>query len=402
MLTQSNPGKVDFFMQAVQDLFMARDPETVIKIVMKAARNITGADAIAFIQREGDYCYYADDDASGALWKGMRIPVADCVSGWAMENRKPVVISNIFNDSRVPGEMYRSTFVKSLSVVPIGSANPVGALGAYWSDEFIPENSRVSLLQSLAEITAVSLQNIKVYQELEKSVHARTVQLEKALLDLESFSYSVSHDLRAPLRSINSYILLIEQDHGPSFSQDALALFSRVQANAKQMGLLIESLLSFFKMGKKDLVKASVQMNDLVNEICTGILNEEKNRFISFNVSQLPAALADKLLIKQVWQNLISNAVKYTGKRKKAFIEIGYHRNGNTNIYYISDNGDGFNMSNSDKLFKVFQRLHPQSQFEGTGIGLAIAEKIISRHGGTIWAEGEQDKGATFYFTLGA
>jgi light-regulated signal transduction histidine kinase (bacteriophytochrome) len=168
------------------------------------------------------------------------------------------------------------------------------------------------------------------------------------------------------------------------------------------MGLLIESLLSFFKMGKKDLVKASVQMNDLVNEICTGILNEEKNRFISFNVSQLPAALADKLLIKQVWQNLISNAVKYTGKRKKAFIEIGYHRNGNTNIYYISDNGDGFNMSNSDKLFKVFQRLHPQSQFEGTGIGLAIAEKIISRHGGTIWAEGEQDKGATFYFTLGA
>jgi signal transduction histidine kinase len=401
MLSTPETGNVDFFVQAVQDLFMVRDVATVMKKVMRAARNISGADGITFITREGDECYYADEDAQEFLWKGLRIPARNCVSGWAMENRMPVVISNVLLDNRVPREMYQSTFVKSLSIVPIGSACPVGAIGAYWSTEFTPENSQISLLQSLAELTEVALRNIHEYQELERSVHTRTMQLEKALFDLESFSYSVSHDLRAPLRSINSFIELIELDHGHSFSRDALVLFSRVQSNAKQMGLLIESLLSFFKLGKKELVRVNVNMNNLVNEICECILTEEKNRLISINVGQLPVALADKLLLKQVWQNLISNAVKYTGKRHRAMIEIGSMEAGNSIVYYISDNGDGFNMSNSNKLFKVFQRLHSQSEFEGTGIGLAIAEKIVSRHHGKIWAEGNPGKGATFYFTLG-
>jgi PAS domain S-box-containing protein len=218
--------------------------------------------------------------------------------------------------------------------------------------------------------------------------------------ELEAFSYSVSHDLRAPLRSINGYVQVLNEDYFDKMDQEAKRFLKIISTNALRMGQLIDDLLHFSKTGKRELVTSTVDMNDIVNPIVDELTESEPGREIKVSTGKLGMATVDVSLMRQVWINLVSNALKYTQKKSETRIEIGCFRDGKDTVYYVKDNGVGFNMKYVDKLFGVFQRLHKPEDFQGTGVGLALVKRIIDKHKGRIWVEAKEDEGATFYFSL--
>lgn len=235
---------------------------------------------------------------------------------------------------------------------------------------------------------------------LEQRVRERTAQLEAVNKELETFSYSVSHDLRAPLRHIDGFADMLRQRASSQLDQTSLEYLNIITEATRQMSRLIDALLAFSRMGRAALNKTQVDSNKLVKGILHDLSYEMEGRRIEWRLAQLPVVMADPALLRQVWFNLISNALKYTRIRDIATIEIGVQPSETEHVFYIKDNGVGFDMHYVDKLFGVFQRLHGAGEFEGTGIGLANVRRIVQRHGGRVWAEGEPDVGATFYFTL--
>jgi PAS domain S-box-containing protein len=228
----------------------------------------------------------------------------------------------------------------------------------------------------------------------------RTVQLEEINKELESFSYSVSHDLRSPLRAIDGYSRMILKREGDKFDEETTRKFNTIRLNVQQMGQLIDGLLNLSRLGKQELAIVTLDMTALVGDTWNELQVINPDRVIELTVSSMPNAYGDRILIKQVYLNLLDNAIKYTKHCAPAKIEAGGYTKDKEHVYYIKDNGAGFDMAYYDKLFGIFQRLHNTDDFEGTGIGLAIVQRIIHKHGGKVWAEGETEKGATFYFTL--
>ena len=240
----------------------------------------------------------------------------------------------------------------------------------------------------------------KLNENLEQRVVQRTGQLEEANKELEAFSYSVSHDLRTPLRHINGFIELFFENKTTQLTDEELGYLKNITYSTHEMGELIDALLSFSRLHWAELQKRSFDTMQLIRQTLQSFGQEIEARAIEIKIHPLPETFGDYQLISQVWTNLLSNAIKYTSKEEKAVIEIGSFNENNGTIFFIRDNGAGFNMKYADKLFKVFQRLHKARDFEGVGIGLANIKRIITRHGGRCWAEGETDKGATFYFSL--
>lgn len=236
--------------------------------------------------------------------------------------------------------------------------------------------------------------------ELEQKVAERTAQLEYVNKELESFSYSVSHDLRAPIRAINGYTKILVEDYESVIDEDGVKILQSIINNSKKMGELIDDLLAFSKLGRKQVTVSKIDMLDLVHQVREEVLLEQHKNMPEFNITALPNAKGDKSLIKQVWINLISNAIKYSRHKEKTTIEIGAYEEEDHIVYFVKDGGAGFDMQYYDKLFGVFQRLHSQEEFEGTGIGLAIVHRIVQRHEGKVWAESILDEGSCFYFSL--
>ncbi|MCE9540183.1 MAG: PAS domain-containing protein, partial [Bacteroidetes bacterium] len=234
-------------------------------------------------------------------------------------------------------------------------------------------------------------------EELKKTIE----QLDLSVKEMESFSYSVSHDLRSPVRAINSFTNLLKKNYNDKFDEKGKDLLNIITSEALRMGQLIDDLLAFSRLGKKEIQKLTIDMNLLVKEVVDEVLKlaEEKYK-AKIKIMDLPPANGDIALIRQVFVNLISNALKFSNLKAEPLVEIGSKSENNEIIYYIKDNGAGFDMKFYDKLFGVFQRLHSAEDFKGTGIGLAIAKRIITSHGGRIWAEGKVNEGATFYFSL--
>jgi signal transduction histidine kinase len=240
----------------------------------------------------------------------------------------------------------------------------------------------------------------KLNDELEQKVIERTAQLENANKELGSFSYSVSHDLRAPIRAINGYTRILQEDYSDKLDADGLGVLQSILRNSKKMGDLIDDLLAFSKLGRKPVTVCEIDMNALVQVVKEEFLFEEDENVPEYDLMNLPNAWGDQSLIKQVWINLISNAIKYSRHKDNTYIEIGGYIKEDYVLYYVKDKGAGFDMQYYDKLFGVFQRLHSQEEFDGTGIGLAIVEKIVQRHNGTVWAESVINEGACFSFSL--
>ena len=236
--------------------------------------------------------------------------------------------------------------------------------------------------------------------ELEQRVIQRTAELEAANKELEAFSYSVSHDLRAPLRAVNGFAGIVLEDFGSHLPEEGRRYLERIRNGGRQMGELIDDLLGFSRLGRQPVDRQDVNMLELVQNVLEELKPQRAGRQVEIRVGNLPSCQGDLSLLKQIWVNLISNAVKYTRERTPAIIEIGCTREKGEHIYFIRDNGAGFDMQYANKLFGVFQRLHRSDEFEGTGVGLAIVQRIVHRHNGRVWAQAELNRGATFYFTL--
>jgi light-regulated signal transduction histidine kinase (bacteriophytochrome) len=236
------------------------------------------------------------------------------------------------------------------------------------------------------------------YKLMADTLAHRTAELEYVNGELESFSYSVSHDLRAPLRHITGYVDLFNRRNRDELSPQGAHYFDAIRDSAEEMGCLIDDLLHYSRNGRAELIRAPIDMNTIVTDLVRKFSDSHPGRNVVWHVSHLPAAYADATMIKFVWHNLVDNALKFTNKKDQANIEIGFLSN--ENAYYIKDNGVGFDMKYANKLFGMFQRLHSKDEFDGTGIGLASVKRIISRHGGRIWAEAETNAGASFFFIL--
>lgn len=262
------------------------------------------------------------------------------------------------------------------------------------------EKRAVELIMANNELKTAQEDIRRFNEQLEQKVIERTAQLESVNKELGAFSYSVSHDLRAPIRAINGYAQILDEDYADKLDADGTAVLQAIKHNSKRMGQLIDDLLAFSKLGRKQVTVADINMQTMVSTIKGEFLAADTEKRIEFNLEVLPPAKGDQSLIKQVWINLISNAIKYSKNKSNTRIAIGAYEEGDNIIYYVKDWGAGFDMQYYDKLFGVFQRLHSQEEFEGTGIGLAMVQKIITRHNGTIWAESELNKETVFYFSL--
>jgi len=248
---------------------------------------------------------------------------------------------------------------------------------------------------------ALAVRQLRIEKKrLEENVRERTEELKIANRELEAFSYSVSHDLRAPLRAVTSFTQVLLTDHAGSLDDEGRRLLQNVSAGAAHMDRLITDLLRLSQLNRQALHRQPVRFAELARRIVDDMAAERAGRDIEFVIADFPTWQVDPGLMQQVLVNLISNAIKFTRERTHARIEIGYRMDGTTLVCFVKDNGVGFNMKYMNKLFGVFQRLHTADQFEGTGVGLSIVRRIVERHGGKVWVDGAQDQGATFYFSL--
>jgi PAS domain S-box-containing protein len=231
---------------------------------------------------------------------------------------------------------------------------------------------------------------------------ARVAQLDSTNKDLDSFSYTVSHDLRSPLRAINGYAQMLEEDYSGRLDDEGRRLLRVVRDSATRMGLLIDDLLAFSRLGRAPVARASVDMQALAKEVAAQLQRDEGNGRAQMAIGVLPSVLGDHAMLRQVWVNLLGNALKYSSRREAPQIEVSGSIEGTDCVFRVADNGVGFDMRYYEKLFGVFQRLHGSGEFAGTGVGLAIVQRIVSRHGGRVWAKGQPDAGATFHFSLPA
>lgn len=397
------------------------DLETILTTTVNEVRHFLGSDRVFVYRFEPDWSGIVVVEAVDAQWSaiaGANIKdtfFSQPANRELYKQGRIQAVDDIYTAGLNPchAELLAKLQVRANLVVSILKENQLWGLlvANHCSEPRQWQLLEINLLQQLATQVAIAIQQSELYQQAQVEIAERiraeaeisnlnadlqryTVELENANKELEAFSYSVSHDLRAPLRAINGFSRILLKDFAPQLTSDAQRYLQMVQANAQQMGCLVDDLLAFSRLSRAALKKQLVDFGAMVPEIITQFADEQRQ--IEISIGELPACEADPSLIKQVWINLVANAVKYTRHQEVAQISIGAE----DRVYFVKDNGVGFDMQYAHKLFGVFQRLHRAEDYEGTGVGLAIVQRIIHRHGGQIWAQAEVNHGATFYFTL--
>jgi len=304
------------------------------------------------------------------------------LSGKAAEMLLPPRLRGVDAFKKSPGEIELGGLRKDHSEFPV---------------EFAHQSLRSE--EGVLELTVI--RDLTERKRLEQELKEKDAAIETARREFESFSYSISHDLRAPLRAVSGFTGMLKKSLGENISQDSAHALARVQENVTKMSKLIDGLLDFSTLSWVAMTKKTLNPADVARKSFTGPAPIDGGRKINFSVGKLPACDADPMLLRRLFDSLLSNALKFTGKCESAVIRVGCGEEKGAPVYFVEDNGVGFDMEYAGRLFQLFQRLHSPSEFEGTGIGLAIAQRIVQRHGGRIWAQAEVGRGATFYFTLG-
>lgn len=391
--------------RTVEQLSTADSLERVTEVVAAAVRTVMGADGATFVLREDDRCFYADEDAIAPLWKGGRFPLEACVSGWAMRHREVVLIPDIYVDDRVPHDAYRPTFVKSLAMAPIRSAAPIGALGAYWTVEHTPSPAQVRLLEVLANSASVALENL----ELRGAIVRRSTERDTAAAraqELEAAVHTIAHDLRSPLGAILGYAELLGDALDPA-DETARSFAATIGEAGRRMADQIDRMLAIYRITNRPIEPEPVDLSAIGREVVRGLGTQVAQRDLEIHVEDDLHAVADPVLAHLLLENLLGNAVKYTGRTPRALVELAHgpgDPGGTTPLaaFVVRDNGDGFAPADAERLFRPLTRLHTDDEFPGTGLGLASVARIVELHGGRIRAEGEKSVGAAFHFSLPA
>jgi len=321
--------------------------------------------------------------------------------------------SRYFTEPEKAKEGHKQTFAKdSISDYPLTIRHRNGHLTHVLYNASVyrdVQNNVLGVFAAARDVTSQRRAEAELAEqqrkEHERSTEQQRVEEAKRLLEiankeLEAFSYSVSHDLQAPLRAINGFAQALTEDYSSKLDAEGLRFLNLIKENSHFMGLLIQDLLAFSRLGRQQMIRTKIDMEELVKTVYEELRVQSPDRVVQLNLDSLPYALGDPSMMRQVIVNLLTNALKFTRHRKEAIIEVGYRQIGKEGVYYVKDNGAGFDMKYVDKLFRVFERLHTIEEFEGTGIGLALVKRIINRHGGRVRAEGAIDQGACFYFTL--
>ncbi|EGJ49185.1 PAS domain S-box protein [Desulfocurvibacter africanus] len=398
--------------QAAQDLSTARDLESIMTVVRTSTRELTGADGVSFVLRDGDKCFYADEDAIEPLWKGQRFPMEMCISGWVMLNRQTAVIKDIYADPRIPMDTYRPTFVKSLAMVPVRSANPVAAIGAYWAAEHNPEPDAVRFLQSLADLASVAMDNVRLYDELRQWADALEAQkevAEQATRAKSEFLANMSHEIRTPMNGILGMNELALMRVSDSQAREYLLL-------AKKSGLalldIINDILDLSKIeaGKIALDQEPFDLRDVLDSTLKPLSlgADEKGLHIHHTLEDCAPQrlIGDKGRLRQVLTNLVSNAVKFSDQ---GVVRVTVSNNGEASspdrtqlLFTVADQGIGIPPDKLASIFESFAQLKSSAhiKYGGTGLGLTICRQLVELMGGSIWAESEVGKGSTFFFTI--
>jgi signal transduction histidine kinase/FixJ family two-component response regulator len=339
---------------------------------------------------------------------GAHMPVGEGIAGWVAASREPLMQEGEVRNARCMPAYPRAEIKSALSMPMITRNKLIGVLNVNCIHQLRTFTSgQVKALSIFTNAAAAGIEAARLHEALrllnaglEQRVHERTRQLETTNKELESFSYTVSHDLRAPLRAIEGFARILEEDHGARFDHEGRRVIGVIRDNAQRMRRLIDDLLEFSRLGRKPIAAAAIDMTALVRETIDELNAQDGARLHAFEIGDLPGALGDRALLKQVWMNLLSNAIKFSAKCAQPAVEAGGRGEGKELIYWVKDNGAGFDMRFCEKLFGVFQRLHAADEFPGTGVGLAIVQRIVVRHGGRVWAESRPGEGAVFYFSL--
>ncbi len=326
-----------------------------------------------------------------------QIKIGEGISGRAVAEKKPIVIDvSDYPTERLSPLVIHEGFqtIASFPLLSAGIALGAFNMGTRRIRAFPP--GEMELLISIGQQLGNTVRNAQLYSSLQQ----RTAELETANRELEAFSYSVSHDLRAPLRAIDGFSRFLIEDYGETLDSEGRRFLNVIRSNTQKMDHLITGLLSLSKLTRSELTLSALDMNSIADSIFHEIITGEDSRKFRFKIDMLPATYGDAALIRQVWYNLLSNAVKYTSPKVHREIHVGGYDENEYHVYFVKDNGVGFNPEYRHKLFGVFQRLHKSEEFDGTGIGLAIVQRIVNRHGGTVRAEGNPGEGAAFYFSI--
>jgi PAS domain S-box-containing protein len=302
----------------------------------------------------------------------------------------------------LPADSEMAQVKQHVTVAAWAGEKPVAVISAdnCLSQRRITEE-QVEALRLFAGYAGLAIENARSNTLLEQRVEQRTAELESTLRELEAFSYTVSHDLRAPLRGMNGFAHMLEAEYGENLPAPALGYIQKIKQNTKNMGELVDGLLTFSRLGRQTFTKQNLDIEALAYEVVKELTAKVPPGQLEVIIRALPVCRADRMLMRTVLEHLVANALKFTRTRPQANIEIGFEQQEGQNTYYVRDNGVGFDMRYVHKLFGVFQRLHAQDEFEGTGVGLAIVQRIIHKHDGKVWATSQVNQGATFYFTLG-
>jgi signal transduction histidine kinase/CheY-like chemotaxis protein len=387
--------------QVIQDLSRARSVEEIAAMVRVTARTLTGADGATFILKDGDECHYLDEDAIGPLWKGKRFPAASCVSGWCMEHREVAAIADIYEDPRIPQDLYRPTFVKSLVIVPIRSSDPIGAIGTYWAQLHAATSEEIAILQALADSTAIAMENAYLHASMQKQVQERTresqlarEQAENATAAKSRFLAAASHNLRQPAQTLSAIAAILQRIRDDDESRPHLESLHQAIRNMQSM---LDSLLDLHRLetGSIEPQRRDTSLDGVFAGLRSEFAYAAKAKSIVLETPRTaPAVHTDPNLLQEILRNFLANAIRYTAKGS---VRLEHREEGNDVIVSVADTGAGIPDTHLSRIFEAFYRVDGALPRDGAeGLGLSIADQLARLLGHGVTVESQVGVGSRF------